>query len=148
MSLFFDSALLLVEPSAATAFAEARRAAEEAEREQTAQPYAPPPAPGAKPSQGLDDAGRLRYAVTQTPAVAVPKRQFFATVELDPVLAKKQFSDIVDEVLLQFTSRSGVKVKISIDIQAESEAGFDDGLQRAVRENCDVLKIRNAEFDE
>ena len=42
----------------------------------------------------------------------------------------------MDEVVLQFTSRSGVKVKIAIEIQAESETGFDEGLQRAVKENC------------
>jgi hypothetical protein len=36
-----------------------------------------------------------------------------------PFQAKKQFADLVDEVVLQFTSRPGVKVKIAIEIQAE-----------------------------
>jgi hypothetical protein len=40
-----------------------------------------------------------------------------------------------------------VKVKIAIEIQAESATGFDDGLQRAVKENCNVLKFKNAEFE-
>ena len=48
---------------------------------------------------------------------------------------------------MQFTSRAGVKVKIAIEIQAESETGFDDGLQRAVKENCNVLRFKNAEFE-
>jgi hypothetical protein len=65
-----------------------------------------------------------------------------------PSLPKKQFSDFVDEVILQFTSRPGVKVKIAIEIQGESGAGFDDGLQRAVKENCKVLKFKNAEFED
>jgi uncharacterized protein len=43
--------------------------------------------------------------------------------------------------------RPGVKVKIAIEIQAESTTGFDDGLQRAVKENCSVLKFKNAEFE-
>ena len=44
--------------------------------------------------------------------------------------------------------RTGVKVKIAIEIQAESVTGFDDGLQRAVKENCNVLKFKNAfEFE-
>jgi len=43
--------------------------------------------------------------------------------------------------------RPGVKVKIAIEIQAESAAGFDDGLQRAVKENCSVLTFKNAELE-
>jgi hypothetical protein len=62
-------------------------------------------------------------------------------------LAKKQFADLVDEVIQQFTMRTGVKVTIAIEIRAESATGFDDALQRAVKENCDVLKFKNAEFD-
>ena len=48
----------------------------------------------------------------------------------------------------QFTTRMGVKVKISVEIQAESGLGFDADLQRAVRENCRTLKFKNAEFEE
>ena len=58
-----------------------------------------------------------------------------------------QFADLVDEVVQQFTMSPGVKVKIAIEIQAESATGFDDGLQRAVKENCNVLKFKNAEFE-
>jgi hypothetical protein len=50
-------------------------------------------------------------------------------------------------VVLQFTSRSGVKVKIAIEIQAEAETGFDERLQRAVKENGNVLHFKNAEFE-
>ncbi len=58
-----------------------------------------------------------------------------------------ELADIIDEVVLNFTAKPGVKVRISIEIDAESEAGFEDGLQRAVRENCNVLRFKNAEFD-
>jgi len=64
------------------------------------------------------------------------------------VKAKMQFADIVDEVVQPFTTRAGVKVRIAVEIQADYSAGFDDGLQRAVRENCNVLRFRNAEFEE
>jgi hypothetical protein len=40
-----------------------------------------------------------------------------------------------------------VKVKIAIEIQVESQTGFDEGLQRAVKENCNVLRFKNAEFE-
>ena len=47
----------------------------------------------------------------------------------------------------QFTLNPEVKVKIAVEIQAESATGFDDGLQRAVKENCNVLKFKSAEFE-
>jgi hypothetical protein len=75
------------------------------------------------------------------------KTSFYGITSLDPIMAKKQFADIVDEVLLQFTQRTGVNVEISIEIRAESGAGFDDGVQRAVKENCNVLRFKNAEFE-
>lgn len=34
----------------------------------------------------------------------------------------------------------------SVEIQAESNTGFDDGVQRAMKENCTVLKFKSAEF--
>ena len=36
---------------------------------------------------------------------------------------------------------------ISIDIQAKSGTGFDESLQRTIKENCSVLKFGSAEFD-
>jgi len=56
---------------------------------------------------------------------------------------------VVDEVVLQFTSRyPHAKVKISVEIQADISTGFDDGLQRAVKENCKVLRFKSVEFEE
>jgi predicted metal-dependent enzyme (double-stranded beta helix superfamily) len=34
------------------------------------------------------------------------------------------------------------------EIEAESSSGFDDGIQRAVRENCDQLKFKNRAFED
>ncbi len=77
-----------------------------------------------------------------------PLKQFFGTIQLDDVQAKMQFAQIVDEVIEQFTSRPDTKVKISVDIQAHSKKGFDETTQRSVRENCNVLKFTNSEFEE
>ena len=62
------------------------------------------------------------------------KRRFIGRVELDPINAKTDFSNIVDELIQHFTVKTGVRVKITIDIEAESEAGFDEDLQRTVGE--------------
>ena len=140
-----DDSLLLIEPATATAYAEAQREAEEAARlksKETPAKKQDEESPGVQyPAKPPYEAGGV------TPPPQRPKRNFYASIELDPIQSKKQFADLVDEVVMQFTSRQGVKVKIAIEIQAESDAGFDDGLQRAVKENCNVLKFKSAEFD-
>lgn len=148
-SLFLDSSLLLIEPITAAGYAEALRAEEDAARAAVV-----PPLPAG--NSGADaippkaaDAAKPSYAVNAvTPAAVASKKQFYGSIELDPILAKKQFADLVDEVVQHFTARQGVKVRIAIEIQADSNSGFDDGLQRAVKENCNVLRFKNAEFEE
>jgi len=145
-SLIMDSSLLLIEPVTAARYAEAQRAAEEAAR-----PKPTEPAPGATgsdaPPPRVEDSAKPTYAGGGSAAPQPIKKQFYGSIELDAIQAKKQFADVVDEVVLQFTSRPGVKVKIDVEIQAESATGFDDVLQRAVKENCNVLRFKNAEFE-
>lgn len=83
----------------------------------------------------------------ETPGTTL-KKQFYGTIDLDPVKAKMDFAVLVDEVVEQFTSKLGVDVKISIDIQASSNReGFDESMQRTIKENCNVLKFSHAEFE-
>ncbi len=84
------------------------------------------------------------------PPVTTPaKKHFYGTISLDPIKAKMDFATIVDEVVEQFTSRLGVDVKISVEIQATSHReSFDEAMQRAVKENCRVLRFGNVEFEE
>ncbi|MCX7692357.1 DUF499 domain-containing protein [Tepidimonas taiwanensis] len=148
-SPILDSSLLLIEPAAAAAYAEQQRAAEEAARggglDGGAGGTASVPT-GGSPSYAGDSASGA-YTVGGTPVGQAVMRQFYGTIELDPIQAKKQFADVVDEVVQAFTVRPGVKVKIAIEIQAESATGFDEGLQRTVRENCTVLRFKNFEFE-
>lgn len=72
---------------------------------------------------------------------------FFGTVELNPMQPKAQFGDVVDEIIM-LLNRPDVRLKISVEIEAESEGGFDDNIQRAVRENCNQLKFKNGGFEE
>ena len=143
-SLFLDSSLLLIEPVTAAGYAEAQRAAEEAARPTPTAPAPNTTGSGATPPR-VEDSGKPTYSGDATPQPV--KKQFYGSVELDAIQAKKQFADLVDEVVQQFTIRPGVKVRIAIEIQADSPTGFDDGLQRAVKENCNVLKFKSAEFE-
>jgi hypothetical protein len=133
-SLIMDSALLLIEPLTAAAYLEAQRAAEE-------YPV------GGSATQRLEDSAKGSYQTGGSSVNQSVKKQFYGSIDLDPILAKKQFADLIEEVVQQFTLRPGVKVTIAVEIQAESPTGFDDSLQRAVKENCNVLKFKNAEFD-
>lgn len=149
-SLIMDASLLLIEPLAAAAYMETLRVAEEASRTKASAAGGGATTTSIPSSGGTpraEDSAKAGYTTVGATAGQSVKKQFYGSIDLDPILAKKQFADLVDEVIQQFTMRPGVKVKIAVEIQAESATGFDDGLQRAVKENCNVLKFKNAEFE-
>jgi hypothetical protein len=51
-------------------------------------------------------------------------------------------------VVQQFTAKLGVEVKISVEIEVWSKEGFDEALQRTIKENCNMLRFGSAEFEE
>ena len=164
-TVILDDSLLLIEPKVAAEYA-ATLAIEAAEREAAIKGrYADDDGArggfddGAGASGGSTASGGGAGSGAGTGAVggaipvpktptAVKKTTFFGTVEIDPLKAKLQFSDVAEEVLMLFTQRPGVKVRVSLEIEAEAPGGFDDGVQRSVRENCNQLKFKNHEFDE
>ena len=147
-SLFLDSSLLLIEPDAATAYLktdlEAQKVANEAIPKVTEQ---------TSNSTGdwsprLEDTLRPIHSTGEDSAAQLIKKRFYGSIELEAIQAKKQFADLCDEVIMQFTNNPSVNVKIAIEIRAESVAGFNNGLQRVVKENCGVLGFKHAEFEE
>lgn len=140
-----DEALLLIEPSVARAYAEAERVAKAAASQP--QPVPPVVGEGAPVAPSGAGVGAVAQPAPAPVTTKVEKRRFYATVNIEPVGAKLAFANIVEEVLQQFTAKPGVKVSISVEIEAESPAAFDEALQRAVKENCDVLKFSSAEFE-
>lgn len=164
-TVILDDSLLLIEPKVAAEFA-AKLAQEGAER-QAAIAAREAGAAGSGGSAGSGSghgggdgstgSGSASEASTTgsgggaAPSPKLPasakKTTFFGTLDLNPNQAKVQFSDVADEVLM-LLNRSGVKLRISVEIEAELPAGFDDGVQRSVRENCSQLKFKNHEFGE
>ena len=116
----------------------------------TARGDAPPLASAGGGEAGTQDQ-RLAVArqgtTASTPAVALPHR-FFGTVEVDATRATMDFSTIVNEVIQHFAAQSGVDVTVTVEIEARTRQGFEAGLQRAVKENCGVLKFRSATFEQ
>lgn len=146
-SLILDADLLLIEPATAAGYAELQRAAEEAARSKSAGSVEYGAGDVVTPPRAEDSAEPAGTAFAGAKAAPSIKKQFYGSIELDAIQAKKQFADLVDEVVLQFTSRPGVKVRTAIEIEAESATGFDDNVQRALKENCKVLRFKNAEFE-
>ena len=84
----------------------------------------------------------------ETPStLTVAKTDFYGTLNLNPIKAKIDFATIMDEVVQQFTAKFGIEVTISVEIQAKSKDGFDEALQRTIKENCNVLGFSSAEFE-
>jgi hypothetical protein len=130
----------LIAPEAATVYENELNASQPAPK-----PTAAPPATSSTPTSSSGPA--IGGQPASSPGPRSKNRRFYGHIDLDPIQAKKQFADVVDEVLLQFTSRPGVKVRIVVDLQAEAQDGFDDSVQRAVKENCSVLRFKSSEFE-
>ncbi len=81
-------------------------------------------------------------------AKASVNKRFYGTISLSPMKAKMEFSDIVDEVVDQFNMQTDVELTISVEIAAKSKTGFNENTQRAIKENCAVLKFVSHEFVE
>jgi predicted AAA+ superfamily ATPase len=142
-SPILDESLLLVEPKAAERF-DLVLQAEEASRKAATQPEG---GPAITTGSGTPAPGVAEPGPTTPAAAATKKRTFFGTVELNPMQPKPQFGDVVDEIVM-LLNRPDVRLKISVEIHAESDTGFDESTQRAVRENANHLKFKNGGFEE
>jgi predicted AAA+ superfamily ATPase len=149
-----DESSLLIERETAAVYAEKLRRAQQ-----------PAPQPGATDSGSTDPGGAVNAPGNGTPPGAAPgisegadsepaatpavaKSHFYGNVDLDAVKAKMDFATIMDEVVQQFTAQLGVDVTISVEIEARKKDGFDESLQRTIKENCNVLRFSSSEFEE
>lgn len=77
----------------------------------------------------------------------LPKR-FYGSITLDATRINREAGKVADEVIQHLKGVMGSKVDISIEIQAQSSAGFPDHVVRTVSENCQTLKFKNHGFEE
>ena len=83
---------------------------------------------------------------TTKPGKKNPVR-FFGTIDLDATKAGLQFTDVMQEVVQHFTKKHGTSVKLKVEIEAENDEGFDETVQRTVRENSKTLGFDQSEFE-
>jgi hypothetical protein len=85
-------------------------------------------------------------AEDQTAAVgtAVPgkPRRFYGAVELDMIRPVKAFDAVLNAVVMELQRTPGAKVRITVEIEAEADAGFEEQDIGVVRDNARQLKFR------
>ena len=76
----------------------------------------------------------------------LPSR-YFGRVKLDTLRWTRTVGDIAEAIVNQLARTDGAKLSITIEVEAESPGGFDDGVQRTVTENAATLKFDDTEFE-
>ncbi len=76
-----------------------------------------------------------------------PKR-FHGTVNLDPSRVGRDAGRIADEVISHLAGLVGCSVKVTLEIEAEVEAGAPENVVRTVTENSRTLKFTTHGFEE
>ncbi len=141
-TVYKDEVSILINPVAAKAQIEREALARQAGmvKDGTA-----PSTPEVTPSGKTPIAGGLPG--TSAPQ-SKPMKRFHGSVPLDPVKMGIEAARIADEVVQHFTSQYGTKVKITMEIEAESPGGVSDSTRRIVQENANTLRFNIAEFEE
>ncbi|MFP4174043.1 MAG: Swt1 family HEPN domain-containing protein [Candidatus Hydrogenedentota bacterium] len=85
---------------------------------------------------------------SEAPAEPRPVRRFYGRVELDPDRVGRDAGRIAHEILAHLLALKGAKVTVNLEIQAETEKGFDSQTMRTVSENCRTLKFESHGFEE
>jgi len=80
---------------------------------------------------------------------AAPKnRRFFMSADLDTTRINRDVQKYVEEIIQHLTSVSGAKVKVSLEVEAETDEGFSQQTVRTISENCRTLRVRDSGFEE
>jgi len=76
------------------------------------------------------------------------KKRYYASTELDPLRFTSQAGQIGENIVAHLQAHKDAKVKITVDIQADSDSGFNDDLIRTVSENSNALNINQHGFED
>ena len=76
------------------------------------------------------------------------KKRFFASSKLDPLRFTSQAGQIGENIVAHLQAHKDANVTITIDIQADSDEGFNDELVRTVSENSNALNVDQHGFED
>lgn len=87
-----------------------------------------------------------------TPLVPQPKgpkyHRFYGSVTINERKMGTEAGNIMEEVVKHLTSLYSVKVKVTLEVQAELQNGVSEETMRTVLENCRTLKFESFGFEE
>jgi predicted AAA+ superfamily ATPase len=100
-------------------------------------------------SQGDGGGGASTVVVQPPPQVdAHPRpRRFYAKITLDPNRPTPQVSNIAQSILSELDRARGTKLKLTLDIDAETTEGFPEDVESVVRDNAASLRITDYGFE-
>ena len=78
----------------------------------------------------------------------IKNTRFFGHLETDATRFFRATDDIEKEILKHLNNIRGLKVKITIHIDAENNDGFSSDVERTLRENGRTLGFGNVDFEE
>ena len=70
------------------------------------------------------------------PEAPTKPRRFYGSVEIDMVRPVKAFDAILNAIVMELQRTPGVKVKLTLEVEAEVAEGFDDAEVGIVRDNA------------
>ena len=140
-------ATIIVPPSKA----QAQRAADQAAAA-GAQAAAPGTAPGDTVVVGDPTGPAPTGPHTAAAASSAPspprKTRYYGVKELSAERYGSEFKKLADEILAPLLATPGIDLNITIEIQANTAAGFDDAKIRTVSENANTLKFEQSGFED
>jgi hypothetical protein len=98
------------------------------------------------PPEGSGEEEGVHNPVQHVPVVQKNTR-FFMSADLDTTRINRDVQKYVEEIIQHLTSVDGAKVRVSIEVEAESSDGFTQQTVRTISENCQTLRVRDSGFE-
>ena len=83
-----------------------------------------------------------------SPGQPPSKTRYFGSKQLQSDRYASDFKKLADEILAPLAAASGVELKVTVEVEATGNEGFDDSKVRTVSENASTLKFGQSGFEE
>lgn len=90
--------------------------------------------------------GNQSTNVVMPPAAEIDKH-FYMSVKLDNTRVIRDLQKYLDEVIIHLNTTDNCEVKLSLEVEAFAENGFQQGAIRTISENCRTLRVDNFGFE-
>lgn len=88
--------------------------------------------------------------VKPTDTVDEPKKQpthFYMSADIDTTRINREVQKLVEEIITHLSTSQDGTLSVTLEVNAESRAGFSVPTVRTVTENCRTMKVKDFNFD-